>query len=182
MENLRKLELRANKGSPIQSCIQTIQEWPEEMIICMPAVPNASSLVDSFKLGLSPNLSLVDTDSELVVQNHSFNGNAIMCCFVISRANNGSNLMPENICLVRRFVNSGGYSLISRMKIGEGRWVVIGVFPDRCTWIAGNEIIHISSLKEPRAKLEVERGLCVKGEKQKLVVEALLPLLQTIST
>ncbi|GLJ52943.1 hypothetical protein SUGI_1127750 [Cryptomeria japonica] len=86
MRKLKEVELRANKGS----AIGTIQNWPDEMIIYAGTVPDASSLVDSFKLGLSPNLSVVDSFSNKDISSkpklHSPISSAIMLCFVVNGA------------------------------------------------------------------------------------------------
>ncbi|GLJ07626.1 hypothetical protein SUGI_0071190 [Cryptomeria japonica] len=175
MKNLRRLELKANKGLAIQSCIQTIQKWPEEILIAMPTVPEASSLLDSFEFGVSPNLCVVDSisnqKSKLVVQNHSSDANAIMLCFVISHARG----QPISL----RFRVNGAFNTIFSLDFGEGRWAVIGVFTQHSKWLTANGTFCIEFYK---AGSEVERGLGVRGEEERLVMEALLPLLQTISS
>ncbi|XP_059075833.1 putative disease resistance protein At4g19050 [Cryptomeria japonica] len=178
MENLRRVELRANKGSAFQSCIQTIQKWPEEITICTRLDAYASSLEDFFQPGLSPNLYVLDSFSNQdiffepeLLHNHFSNGNAIMPCFVIKR------IYSSEIWLYHRKDN-GSYGM-SSMEIGEGRWAVIGVFTKRSRWFTENDAFHFSYLEGRVPSVQVERGLLVGGEEQRLV-EALLTLLQSI--
>ncbi|GLJ52976.1 hypothetical protein SUGI_1128430 [Cryptomeria japonica] len=88
MGKLKKVEVRENKGSAIESCNETIQNWPDEMIICAGTVPDASSLVHSFKFGLSRNLSVVDSFSNKDLfskpELYSPNSTAFMLCFIIN--------------------------------------------------------------------------------------------------
>ncbi|GLJ52950.1 hypothetical protein SUGI_1127880 [Cryptomeria japonica] len=122
MRKLKEVELRANKGSAIGRSIRTIQNCPDAMIIYAGTVPDASSLVDSFKLGLSPNLSVVDSFSNKDISSkpelHSPISTAIMLCFIVDAA---SSLILSSV-----FEEGNGYSCVFR--IGEGRWSLIAVF------------------------------------------------------
>ncbi|XP_057863882.2 disease resistance protein TAO1 isoform X1 [Cryptomeria japonica] len=118
MEKLRRLELKANKGSAIDSCIQRVQKWPDGVIICTRAFSDASSVVDS--LLLSPNLILVDSFSRRdfysvpeLLQKHSYNGNTIMLCYII------------NCVSVRQmeiYLEQSNVGISPMMEIEEGRW------------------------------------------------------------
>ncbi|GLJ28478.1 hypothetical protein SUGI_0560210 [Cryptomeria japonica] len=56
MQNLKRVELRAEEGSFIERCIRMIQKWPDEIMICAPAIADAASLVHSL---LSPSLVIL---------------------------------------------------------------------------------------------------------------------------
>ncbi|GLJ52293.1 hypothetical protein SUGI_1112360 [Cryptomeria japonica] len=185
MERLRRVEIGANKGSVIESCIQTIQKWPDEIIIYTRAVPDASSLVDS--LLLSPNFSVVDDFSSenilsqpmKLLQKHSPNGNAIMLCFVINYVSSSQ----MSISLQQPYLIDNMSRTISSMEIDEGRWALVAIFTQRSRWLTANGAFQILAYRAGReeegVKVEVERGFAVIGEEQRLV-EALLPLIQSI--
>ncbi|XP_057827591.2 disease resistance protein RUN1 [Cryptomeria japonica] len=161
MEKLRVVELRASKGSVIERCIQTIEKWPDEISICMPAVPEASSIVDS--LPLSPNLVLFHSlqigPMSTLVKLPPSNGDALMLCCVINSVSSFNTLVPpQGIFFLK-----------------EGRWAWVGVYKSQ----NGNEFI-IGTVKNDTCK--VEKCLAVRGDKQK-VVEAFhswLPFLRKL--
>ncbi|GLJ33420.1 hypothetical protein SUGI_0672590 [Cryptomeria japonica] len=171
MEKLWKLHLRANRGSAIERCIQTVQKWPDEIQICSWAVPDAASLVDSL---LSPNFVSIDSLSNQKIQSRPklvqrcpSTGDAIMLCFVINCVS--SHMM---------FCESGS----QLVDLSEGRWVWIGVFTRRCSssWFATEFSIEGYG-GEREEEDEVEKGLVVRGEEQRIVeaFHSLLPLLQS---
>ncbi|XP_057855838.2 disease resistance protein RPV1 isoform X1 [Cryptomeria japonica] len=183
MKELRQVELKANKGSAIENCIQTIKKWPDGIIICTPAIPDASSLVDSFKCGLSPDLFVVDSFSNkdilctsILQEKHTSNGNAIMVGFVVN------NVSARQLKIALFHDDNTCGSIISEMGTGEGRWALIGVFTQRSRWNSGKDLFSLCTLDHDlhvEVKAEVERGSAVRGEEQRLV-EASLRLLHSI--
>ncbi|GLJ25363.1 hypothetical protein SUGI_0485650 [Cryptomeria japonica] len=106
VQRLKILHLVAKNRTAVLPCIQTIQKWPEEVAICTKAVAGAGSLLNSSAF---PNLSVLNSFAnnkldriKLNCSNRSFDGNAMMLCFVIE-------------------CNS------SRVWVEEGRWTWIGV-------------------------------------------------------
>ncbi|GLJ44460.1 hypothetical protein SUGI_0932860 [Cryptomeria japonica] len=163
MEKLRTLELRANKGSAIQRCIQTIQKWPDDIMICTRAVPDAASLVDSL---LSPNLVVGDSifsqkikSRPKLVEKRSSNGNALMLCSVINCVSSQMELM---LMPSRRVVTS-------KMKTHEGQWVWTCLFTQRSTCLTAEEFLIDGWYGECEEDDEVQKALFVREEEQTLV-------------
>ncbi|GLJ16628.1 hypothetical protein SUGI_0285410 [Cryptomeria japonica] len=128
MEKLRQVNLRANKGSAIVGCIQTIQKWPDEIQICMRAVPDASSLIDSV---LFQNFLVVESFSDQKIQSRpklvhkcSSDGHAFLFCFVIV-------CVASKMRLRMHGRDSRGEVSNRLSKLEKGRWVWIGVFSQR---------------------------------------------------
>ncbi|GLJ38063.1 hypothetical protein SUGI_0774780 [Cryptomeria japonica] len=211
MEKLRRVELRGNKGSAIERCIQTIKKWPDEMQICMHTVPDASSLVDSF---LSLNVMVADSFSNRkfgsrpeLVNMHSSDDDAIMLCFVINC------VTPQMTPGLTLLGNGDAVSLETLPELEKGRWAWIGVFTSQGrgrVWQTAekfeideetdeqeyegedeqgdeqeNEGEDVQDdepeEEEDEEENELERGLVVSGEQQR-VVEAfhfLLSILQS---
>ncbi|GLJ52902.1 hypothetical protein SUGI_1127000 [Cryptomeria japonica] len=182
MVKLRTLDMRANKGSAIASCIQTLKKWPDEIIICVPAVSDASSLLDSFKLGLSPNLSVVDSFSYKdvwykpeLLRNRFSNRNAIMLCYVINSVDSSQINIDLQWCEKTISGEDGEIGYISSMGIDEGTWALIGVFTQRSQLLNAEEDLSRRAFRlsadkrRGRWAVEVERGLAVTGEEQSLV-------------
>ncbi|GLJ52807.1 hypothetical protein SUGI_1124920 [Cryptomeria japonica] len=166
MERLKRVELRANKGSAIVSCIQTIQKWPDlhEIIICTRVVPDVSSLLDSFKLGLSPNLSV---DENILDCAYFSDGNAVMLCHVI-------NCDSSSQGIINSLIDDG--SIMPSMEIGEGRWAYIGFFTQRSRCLA--DYVDAWTLTVVR-DFDDESFLGVSGE-ERSVGEAFLSLVNIL--
>ncbi|GLJ33583.1 hypothetical protein SUGI_0675240 [Cryptomeria japonica] len=164
-EKLWTLDIfRANKGSASERCIQTLQKWPEDIIVCTRAFPDASSRLKSL---VFPSLFGIDSiynkkinTSPKVVQNCSSIGDAIMLCFVI-------NCVSSELTLL--LVPSDG-EVISEMKIEKGRWAWV-VFTQRSTCLSAESfsIEEGFSLQGCKGQDKVERGLLGRGEGQRLV-------------
>ncbi|GLJ38067.1 hypothetical protein SUGI_0774860 [Cryptomeria japonica] len=172
VEKLSYVRLRANKGSAIERCIRTIKIWPAEISVCACAVSEASSLLDSL---LSPDM-VVDSFSNRKVWSkpklkmpYSNGDELFLLCFVINC------VTPQNTL----FIDSNQYNdVLSDLE--EGRWAWVG-------WITiddqedfEEEWVLRSSVGD-KSENEVERGLVVRGEKQRVVeaFHSLWPLFQS---
>ncbi|XP_057836205.2 disease resistance protein RPV1 isoform X2 [Cryptomeria japonica] len=182
MEKLKELQLRANKGSAIERCIQTIQKWPDIMAICTRAVPGACSLVDSL---LPRGLFVVDSFSNKKIQSrprllhrHSSNGNATILCFVLNCVSSQMTLGLD--C---RDMRDGFSGVLT--KVEKGRWAWVGVFTQRYEGsLFISEELSISGYGGNCAEEdEMEKGLVVSGEEQTAMeaVRSLLPLFESCS-
>ncbi|XP_059076797.1 disease resistance protein RPV1-like [Cryptomeria japonica] len=157
MERLKTLHIRAMRKPVVQSCIQSIQKWPGEIIVCTPAVQNAASLLHS----AFADLYVVDSCSNMkigqwpeLLRKQPCYGNAIIVCFVIN-------------CLIPRLalaILDGKLNYTSYMEVEEGKWVWLGVFTQRSKWQASN-CYKIRLLGEAT----VEKGLFVMGEEHRIV-------------
>ncbi|GLJ27313.1 hypothetical protein SUGI_0536060 [Cryptomeria japonica] len=130
MERLRTLHLTGIRKSVVEGCIQSIQKWPGEIIVCTRVVQNAASLENSWAF---PTLIFVDSCSN--VQTDSIHGpklvvkqptddNSIIVCFVIRT--------PVKIQLIK--IMGDSMDCISEVDVQEGTWIWIGVFTQRSTW------------------------------------------------
>ncbi|XP_059076263.1 disease resistance protein RPV1-like [Cryptomeria japonica] len=161
MQNLKWLQLRANEGSVIKHCIQTIQKWPDEKtIICARAVPDAASLVHSL---LPPDLMILHSISNrnmktalhLELESPS-NGDAFMFLFLINCV---SSQMKPQVLLNHLY----SYSV----KVEKGRWAWVGVFTQRSIPKTAEFLLLKQYHYEGRGEIEV--GLVVRGEEQTTV-------------
>ncbi|GLJ33565.1 hypothetical protein SUGI_0674930 [Cryptomeria japonica] len=149
MQNLKELEFRANKGSVIERCIQTIQKWPDETItIFTRALPQAASVLVSL---VSPNLVIANSISNQKINSHpqlvmkrSSNCEAFILCVVTNCLSSQMTMYIDN-----------GWSRPSVIKLEKGRWA----------WENGGE------------EDKVEQGLVMSGEEQTVMVafRSLLP-------
>ncbi|GLJ34594.1 hypothetical protein SUGI_0695780 [Cryptomeria japonica] len=159
MERLRRVELRANRKSGVEICIQSIKKLAGEIIVCTQAVPDAAFLVNSFAF---PSHSLVDSlanqkiDSKpKLVQKRSPNGDAIIVCFVISCST------PK----IQFRISSVSNEIFST-EVEEGRWVWAGFFTQRSR---SHRTEEYRVEKWGSGEGEVEKGLIVMGEEHRLL-------------
>ncbi|XP_057852039.2 disease resistance protein RPV1 [Cryptomeria japonica] len=157
LEKLRSVKLRANRRSGVEVCIQSIQKWPGEMLVCTRAVGDAASLVSSF---VFPTLSLVDSfanqqisSKPKLVQKRLPNVDAVIVCFVI-------NCTTPRMQLRISFINDEVFST----EVEEGTWLWIGFFT-QCSRSQAAEY----TIERYSGEGEVEKGLFVTGEEQRLV-------------
>ncbi|GLJ43674.1 hypothetical protein SUGI_0909200 [Cryptomeria japonica] len=175
MQKLRRLQLRANKGSAIEPCIQKLKKWPDEIQICSRAVPDAASLLEFL---LSAKLFVVDSSSHLkinsrasLLQKHCSNGEAFMLCFVV-------NCVSSQLTMYITSYSVSGYSYNYAMEMYKGKWIWIGVFK------GGNEFreegFEIDQRGQSEDENEVETCLLLTGEEHMLLEAfcSLLPILQ----
>ncbi|XP_059073352.1 TMV resistance protein N-like [Cryptomeria japonica] len=157
VQRLRWLRLLAKKRSAVERCIQTIQKWPEEIIICTRAVTGAGSLLNSSAF---PNICVVDSISnkELGVDlcNSSSDGNAVMLCLVINC------FSPS----MRLGISGKESSIIFMADVEEGKWTLIGLFTKHSKCLAELKF-RIYKLEGPGN--EVEKGMVVRGEEESMV-------------
>ncbi|XP_057823688.2 disease resistance protein RUN1-like [Cryptomeria japonica] len=111
VQRLRELKVLAKKRPAVERCIQTIQKWPEEIIICTKAVAGAGSLLNSSAFR---NFSVIHS-----VANEEFNYDKRIC-FNVSN-------YPMMLCLLincrypsmRMYIDVGSSTKYT-VVLGEG--------------------------------------------------------------
>ncbi|XP_059073559.1 disease resistance protein RPV1-like [Cryptomeria japonica] len=152
MEKLRQVNLRANKGSAIVGCIQTIQNF---------------LVVESFsdqKIQSRPKL----------VHKCPSDGHAFLFCFVIVCVSSKMRLRMHGR-------DSRGEVSNRLSKLEKGRWVWIGVFSQRSMdFLFPSDELSIDG-GDCREDDRVEKGWVVRGQEQTLLeaFRCMLPLLQS---
>ncbi|GLJ27323.1 hypothetical protein SUGI_0536190 [Cryptomeria japonica] len=144
MERLRTLQLTAMRKSVVEGCIQSLQKWPGEIVVCLRAVQNAASLVNSLAI---PSLRVLDSCSNVQISRRCTTklvvkqppkGNAIIVCFVMS---------TRHWAVFRMYSHTigeyAGPAAEADVEVEEGRWVWIGVFTQRSKWY-GVKCVEIS--------------------------------------
>ncbi|GLJ35499.1 hypothetical protein SUGI_0713810 [Cryptomeria japonica] len=169
---LRRLQLIAKKRSAVETCIQTIQNLPEEIIICTKAVPGAGSILNSSAF---PNLCVIDSfanekfgyyhffPSLRLRENCSSNGNAMMLCLVINCVSPRMPLYIDRHCNDR-------INRCCKTEVEEGKWILIGVFTQhsRCL-TAQNFYIREGISAYYEGDNDMEKGMFVRGDKDSVV-------------
>ncbi|XP_057852035.2 disease resistance protein RUN1 isoform X2 [Cryptomeria japonica] len=162
LEKLKCVELRANRRSGVESCIQSMQKWPGEILLCTRAVSDAVSLVNSFAF---PTMYLVDSftsknihSKTVLVQERLPSEDAIIVCFVV---NCTCRSMILNMILKISSMNSHMFST----EVEEGRWFWIGLFTQR----SRNHVAQMYNINTYSGEGEVEKGLLLMGEEQRLM-------------
>ncbi|GLJ27311.1 hypothetical protein SUGI_0536040 [Cryptomeria japonica] len=173
MERLRVLHLTGMRKSVVEGCIQSMEKWPDEIIVSTRAVRNAASLVNSLAI---PNLCVVDSCSNVQTERNQgpklvfeqpSNDNAIIVCFVV-RTPGGTQMIG---------VSGDSFSTLSSFaKVEEGTWVWIGLFTQRSKW-------YIANAYEARfsgVNGVVEKGLVAMGEEDRAreILRALLGVME----
>ncbi|XP_059063982.1 disease resistance protein RUN1 isoform X3 [Cryptomeria japonica] len=173
MERLREVKLRAISKSAIEGCIQSIknlQKWPDETIVCTRAVPDAASLVNSFAF---TNISIVDSFAyqkmnscpSLRVPSKDL---CILLCFVVN-CESPKTLLELTYGTSRTRLDIGD----CRMRLEEGRWVLLAVFTQHSMLqkadISRYPQSKIRMMVEGQVEGEVEKGLAVAGGKERVV-------------
>ncbi|GLJ14734.1 hypothetical protein SUGI_0238810 [Cryptomeria japonica] len=158
VQRLSLVHLVAKKRSAVERCIQTIQKWPDYVIICTEAVAGAGSLLSSSAF---TNLSVVHEEFNFYKSikfdfNPNSDGNAMMLCLVL-------NCVSESMGF---YIRNGSLPVVSG-KVEEGKWTLIGVFTQR-------RLTEWPKIKKVRLwGLErngvVERGMVVRGEDESVV-------------
>ncbi|GLJ34715.1 hypothetical protein SUGI_0698590 [Cryptomeria japonica] len=175
MQKLKTLQLVAKKVSAVGPCIQTIQKWPEELIISTEAVPDAELILNQLAF---PNLCVVDSIAKKKIfypyptlrQEHSSNADAIMLCLVIKCVSTFKKLI----------IQGDNFYRISSAEVDEGKWILIGVFTQHSSWHTADNYYVRGWPEEDCEDNEVEKGFLVMGEEARLV-EALYRLLPVIA-
>ncbi|GLJ33982.1 hypothetical protein SUGI_0683450 [Cryptomeria japonica] len=170
MERLREVKLRAISKSAIEGCIQSIKKWPDETIVCTRAVPDAASLVNSFAF---TNISIVDSFAyqkmnscpSLRVPSKDL---CILLCFVVN-CESPKTLLELTYGTSRTRLDIGD----CRMRLEEGRWVLLAVFTQHSMLqkadISRYPQSKIRMMVEGQVEGEVEKGLAVAGGKERVV-------------
>ncbi|GLJ35495.1 hypothetical protein SUGI_0713770 [Cryptomeria japonica] len=167
-QGLRSLELVTKKRLAIEPCIQTIQRWPDQIIICTKAVPDAGSLLTN---SVFPNVSYlrsfankkirhmsIDPPLVRLSQKHSSNANAFMLY-----------IFPRTFST----------------ELSEGKWIWMGVFTQRSRCLTEQNLFISNFFSEwqwfdlKMRRLpgsyndnnEIEKGFIVRGE-ERIVIEA----------
>ncbi|GLJ29009.1 hypothetical protein SUGI_0572520 [Cryptomeria japonica] len=175
MERLRKVELQAISRSGVEGCIQSMQKWPkEEMIVCMRAVPDAATIVDSF-VNSFPNLSVVDSfANQKINSNPSLKCPSIACCillcFVLACES------PETVLQL-------AYSTENRelktpmweydpMELEKGKWVWTALFTEHSrihNSISGHTQSWVNLWSDRSEEIGgVDKGVLVMGEEERV--------------
>ncbi|GLJ27160.1 hypothetical protein SUGI_0532490 [Cryptomeria japonica] len=168
MQRLRRLSLVAKKKSAIDDCIQKLQKWPEELVICTMAVPGAWSLLNSTAFR---NLSVLHSFANMEItcsrsrfarmpRKRSSNADAIMLCLLI---NCRSPRMPLLI--------SGQSNILFLTEVDEGKWIWIGVLTQHAGWFIAQDLF-ISQFGPTGSNLygnEMEKGFLVRGEEDSVM-------------
>ncbi|GLJ36536.1 hypothetical protein SUGI_0734090 [Cryptomeria japonica] len=161
MERLRSLHLMAISRSAIEGCIESIQKWPEEMIICTRAVPESGSRIDSIAF---PNLSVVDFFSNKRIESEpslewssSSDPHCILLCFVL-----------DCNSPIKSLYMSGDDEEIHDMELDKGKWVLLCVFTQSSNWHTANKFVIKDYSSDSDREGEVERGMLVVVEQEKV--------------
>ncbi|GLJ15088.1 hypothetical protein SUGI_0246630 [Cryptomeria japonica] len=158
VQRLRELKVLAKKRPAVERCIQTIQKWPEEIIICTKAVAGAGSLLNSSAFR---NFSVIHS-----VANEEFNYDKRIC-FNVSN-------YPMMLCLLincrypsmRMYIDVGSSTKYT-VVLGEGKWTLIGVFTQHSEWFTREKFSIFSLPTEDNNK--VEKGMVVTGTKESMM-------------
>ncbi|GLJ34589.1 hypothetical protein SUGI_0695690 [Cryptomeria japonica] len=158
LERLRSVKFRANRRSGVEGCIQSIQKWPGEILVCTRAVGDAASLVSSFDFST---LSLVDSFANQEIsskpkleQKQLPNVDAVIVCFII-------NCMTPRMQLRISSMNDEVFAT----EVEEGTWFWTGLFTQCSRSQAAGEY----TIERYSGEGEVKKGLLVIGEEQRLV-------------
>lgn len=150
-------------------CVQDLQKWPEEVIVCTRAVPDAATRVDSFDFS---NLSVVDSFSNQKMKsvqhlNWPSTARCVLLCFVV----NGELSQTFTVSL-NYAIRSVVYSAVLQrdMDLEAGKWVWMAVLQRSA--IRDNQLGTESWVRfyssEPCPD-KVEKGLLATGEEKSLV-------------
>ncbi|GLJ16629.1 hypothetical protein SUGI_0285420 [Cryptomeria japonica] len=165
----------------IQNCLK-LERLPDsledEIQICMRAVPDASSLIDSV---LFQNFLVVESFSDQKIQSRPklvhkcpSDGHAFLFCFVIVCVSSKMRLRMHGR-------DSRGEVSNRLSKLEKGRWVWIGVFSQRSMdFLFPSDELSIDG-GDCREDDRVEKGWVVRGQEQTLLeaFRCMLPLLQS---
>ncbi|XP_059063945.1 disease resistance protein Roq1 [Cryptomeria japonica] len=179
MQRLKRLQLVAKLRSAVEPCIQRIQKWPEETIICAKAVAGAEPLLNSSRF---PNLSVLHSSSKKKIsscptlrlrEKRSSNGNAMLLCLIINCVS------PRMRLLIDR-----DYNYLCTTKVEEGKWLLLSIFTQHSRCLTAQKFYIQEEITESNSyedNNEVEKGLVLWG-KEESVVESFHHLLALLAS